>query len=105
VFGDTDAVKSVSVMEGDSVTINSDLTEMKDDYRIQWKFGNTLIAKINKQFDNITVHGRFRDRLKLDKQTGSLTITNITTEHAGRYKLETNIFSMSSFIHLTVYGE
>ncbi|XDV22927.1 hypothetical protein PO909_027680 [Leuciscus waleckii] len=87
-------VKSVSVKEGDSVTLNSDLTEMKDGDVIQWRFGdeNTVIAVINKPNDRITVHddvldGRFRDRLKLDNQTGSLTITNTTTEHDGDYKL------------------
>ncbi|XDV22756.1 hypothetical protein PO909_027659, partial [Leuciscus waleckii] len=93
VFGDE--VKLVSVMEGDSVSLNSDLTEMKDDDVIQWRFGyeSTLIAEINVTADRITVYddvldGRFRDRLKLDKQTGSLTITNTTTEHDGDYKLQ-----------------
>ncbi|CAM4661450.1 unnamed protein product [Leuciscus chuanchicus] len=86
-----------SVIEGDSVTINSDVTEMKDDDVIQWRFGykNTVIAEINKRADRITVYddvldGRFRDRLKLDNQTGSLTITNTTTENAGDYKLLIN---------------
>ncbi|XP_077081414.1 uncharacterized protein LOC143735216 [Siphateles boraxobius] len=94
VFGDT--VK-ISVNEGDSVSLNSDLTEMKDDDVIQWRFGNknTSIAEINKRADRITLYddvlnGRFRDRLKLDNQTGSLTITNTTTEHAGGYKLQIN---------------
>ncbi|XDV22776.1 hypothetical protein PO909_027597 [Leuciscus waleckii] len=89
-----DEVKSVSVKEGDSVTLNFNLTEMKDYDVFQWRFGdeNTLIAKINKWPDRITVYddvldGRFRDRLKLDNQTGSLTITNTTTGHAGDYKL------------------
>ncbi|XDV22855.1 hypothetical protein PO909_027647, partial [Leuciscus waleckii] len=87
----------VSMIEGHSVTLNSDLTEMKDDDVIQWRFGdeNTVIADINKRADRITVYddvldGRFRDRLKLDNQTGSLTITNTTTEHAGLYKLQIN---------------
>ncbi|XP_077081436.1 uncharacterized protein LOC143735225 [Siphateles boraxobius] len=87
-----DEVKSVSVMVGDSVSLNSDLTEIKDDDWIQWRFGNTLIAEISRRVTRITVYddvldGRFRDRLKLDKQTGSLTITNTTTEHEGRYEL------------------
>ncbi|KAK9968929.1 hypothetical protein ABG768_027146, partial [Culter alburnus] len=98
----------VTVWEGDSVTLNSDLTEMKDDDVIQWRFWieNTLIAEINVTADRITVYddvldGRFRDRLKLDKQTGSLTITNITTEHDGEYKLEIN--SVENFFILFVF--
>ncbi|XDV24139.1 hypothetical protein PO909_028396, partial [Leuciscus waleckii] len=93
VFGDTDAVKSK--MEGESVTLNSDLTEMEDDDLILWRFEKTLIALINVLADSMTVYddvtdGRFRDRLKLDNQTGSLTIMNTRTEHAGVYKLQTN---------------
>ncbi|XP_048031387.1 uncharacterized protein LOC125258476 isoform X2 [Megalobrama amblycephala] len=101
----------ISVKEGDSVTLNSRLTEMKDDDVIQWKFGNyknSLIAEINKWANNITVYddvldGRFRDRLKLDKQTGSLTITNITAEHTGRYTIYKKYMGMT-FI-LALYDE
>ncbi|KTF89397.1 hypothetical protein cypCar_00039873 [Cyprinus carpio] len=57
--------------------------------------------------------GRFRDRLKLDNQTGSLTITNITTEHAGLYeveitgvKLSTKEFSSKKVSHsVSVYDQ
>ncbi|KAL0161675.1 hypothetical protein M9458_045400, partial [Cirrhinus mrigala] len=94
-------------MEGDSITLNS-YTEMVDDDVVQWSFGraNTLIAAINKRADSMTVYndvldGRFRDRLKLDKLTGSLTITNITMEHAGHYKLQ--IFYLEIDYILTVY--
>ncbi len=100
----------ISVLEGDSVTLNSGLTEMTDDDLILWRFGaeNTSIAEINVMGDNMTVYddvldGRFRDRLKLDNQTGSLTITNTTTEHAGDYVLLIN--NVSKCFPLTVYGE
>uniref|UniRef100_A0A8C1SBN1 Immunoglobulin domain-containing protein n=1 Tax=Cyprinus carpio TaxID=7962 RepID=A0A8C1SBN1_CYPCA len=109
VFGD-----SVSVMEGDSVTLNTDRTEIHEDDDILWKFGaeKSQIAKIKKKkqiFTNDGPDGRFRDRLKLDNQTGSLNITNITTEHAGLYELEisgakkaSKIFSVSVYAHLPV---
>ncbi|KAL1252062.1 hypothetical protein QQF64_019858, partial [Cirrhinus molitorella] len=84
----------ISVKGGDSVTLNSGRTEIMDDDLILWRFGNetTLIAEISKRTDSITVYddvlnGRFRDRVKLDNQTGSLTITDTTTEHAGYYLL------------------
>ncbi|XP_016360469.1 SLAM family member 5-like [Sinocyclocheilus anshuiensis] len=97
-------MKSVSVKEGDSVTLNSGLTEIMDDDEIQWRFGNenTLIAEINKRTDNITVYedvldGRFRDRLKLNKQTGSLTITNTRITNFGVYKLYSNYIKAIMF--------
>ncbi|XP_048038178.1 uncharacterized protein LOC125263232 isoform X2 [Megalobrama amblycephala] len=105
-FGIRGEVKYVNVKEGDSVTLDSDLTEMKDDGVILWRFENTLIAEISKRADRFTVYddvldGRFRDRLKLDKQTGSLTITDITMKHAGDYKLQINYMRVESFF-LTV---
>ncbi len=79
--------ESVSVMEGDSVTLNTDLTEIHEYNDILWKFGveNSLIAEINREKQIFSIYddvpdGRFRDRLKLNHQTGSLTITNITTQ-------------------------
>ncbi|KAK7136611.1 hypothetical protein R3I93_016832 [Phoxinus phoxinus] len=106
-----DEVKSVSVKEGDSVSLNSSLTEMKGYDWIQWRFGdeNTLIAEIDKWFDRFTVYedvldGRFRDRLKLDKQTGSLTVTHTTTEHAGYYKRQMYSGRLSSKVfRVSVY--
>ncbi len=66
------------------------------------------IAQINVMASSMTVYDdvldeRFRDRLKLDHQTGSLIITNTRTEHTGLYKLQIN--SVSKSFSLTVYGE
>ncbi|XP_073699682.1 uncharacterized protein [Garra rufa] len=89
VFGE-----SVSVTEGDSVTLHTDAIQIREDDDILWKFGaeKSQIAKMKKKkqiFNTSDVpDGRFRNRLKIDNQTGSLTITNITKEHAGVYQLE-----------------
>jgi len=90
VSGD-DEVKSVSVMVGDSVTLNSGTHIQRDDV-IEWKFGdlNTPIAEINRKTGIFSTSdgpdGRFRDRLELDYTTGSLTIRKIEIKHSGFYE-------------------
>ncbi|XP_026100751.1 SLAM family member 5-like [Carassius auratus] len=110
VFG-VDAVQSVSVTEGDSVSLN--VTDVQTNDEIEWRFGGILIAEINIKNKKSTVYsdsagGRFRDRLKLD-QTGSLFITNTSTNHSGRYTVTSsrrntllNTFNLSVYAHLPV---
>nr|AAI55095.1 Zgc:171897 protein [Danio rerio] len=95
LFGDADEFKSVLVTEGGSVPLYTYVTEVHDGDQILWKFGhqNTLIAEIMKR-DQIGINinfvvndGIFKDKLQLDKHTGSLTIRNIRTEHTGLYEL------------------
>uniref|UniRef100_A0A8C1VBQ8 Ig-like domain-containing protein n=1 Tax=Cyprinus carpio TaxID=7962 RepID=A0A8C1VBQ8_CYPCA len=112
VFG-VDSVKSVSVTEGESVSLNSDLTEIQRDDEIMWKFNNIMIAKISEKdsksrFYEDSADGRFRDRLKLD-QTGSLIITNTRTTDSGEYKvtgkssgIPLNIFSLTVYAPVPV---
>ncbi|XP_026054792.1 uncharacterized protein LOC113040750, partial [Carassius auratus] len=88
--GKTDIVKSVSVMEGDSVTLNSSFTEIQTDDKIVWHFGNerSVIAKINRETKKIVVSDVRRSyTLKLDHQTGSLIITNTSTTDSGLYEV------------------
>ncbi|XP_051763453.1 uncharacterized protein LOC127519840 isoform X2 [Ctenopharyngodon idella] len=89
----TDGV-SVSVMEGDSVTLNTGVKTNQQE-NIKWFFNNNRIAQISGDLSKICTDvqckdgdEKFRDRLKLDHQTGSLTITNIRTTDSGEYKLQ-----------------
>ncbi|XP_016302421.1 SLAM family member 5-like isoform X3 [Sinocyclocheilus anshuiensis] len=87
--GDTDVIKSVSVTEGDSVTLNTDVTKVQRDDQILWMFGpkETRIAEIYKHsIDMFSSNGTFGDRLQLDSFTGSLTIRNIRSTDSGLYK-------------------
>ncbi|XP_077083176.1 uncharacterized protein LOC143736320 [Siphateles boraxobius] len=113
---ETNEIQSVSVMEGDSVTLNPDITEIhEDDDMTLWKYGTEkyIIAEISRKYGIFTYDdvpdGRFRDRLKLDDQTGSLIITNTTTEHTGVYELvisgtntTSETFSVSVYARLPV---
>ncbi|KAK7126521.1 hypothetical protein R3I94_017871 [Phoxinus phoxinus] len=104
-------------MEGDSVTLNTDVTEVyEDNYNILWTYGAKInvIAEISGKYKMVFTYddvpdGRFRDRLKPDDQTGSLTITHTTTEHAGVYiieitgaKLTSTTFNVSVYARLPV---
>uniref|UniRef100_A0A673KDQ7 Uncharacterized LOC107707595 n=2 Tax=Sinocyclocheilus rhinocerous TaxID=307959 RepID=A0A673KDQ7_9TELE len=108
----TDEV-SVHVMEGDSVILNPHIKKNQQ-VRMKWYFNDICIAQISRDCRQACTDvqcedsdERFRDRLKLDNQTGSLTITNITTTDAGRYELK--IISKSGRISrktliVAVYG-
>ncbi|KAK7136724.1 hypothetical protein R3I93_016928 [Phoxinus phoxinus] len=79
------------MVEGEPVTLHPD-TEIQKDDLILWKFEDTLIAQRTGKTRETRegTDGRFRDRLKLDKRTGSLTIKSTRTEHSGLYKLQQN---------------
>ncbi|XP_050951532.1 uncharacterized protein si:dkey-182g1.4 [Labeo rohita] len=87
---DSEELKLISVMKGDSVTLNTDVNEIQQYLLIQWMFGSTRIAEVNRLTQTNSTYdgadGRFRDRLKLD-QTGSLIITNTRTTDSGLYQL------------------
>ncbi|XP_056614191.1 uncharacterized protein LOC130429568 isoform X2 [Triplophysa dalaica] len=112
LFGDADEVTSVSVKEGHSVTLHMNETEIQNGTLIMWKFGpeETLIAKVRTANNTVSVYndvydGMFRDRLQVDVQTGSLTITNITTQHSGLYQMTISGKQKTSYtFNITVYS-
>lgn len=91
LWHEVDTIKSAV---GDRVTLNTDLTELEADAKVLWTHGenHTCIAKINRCTSKMSVYEgndvRFRDRLQLDPQTGSLSIFNISTAHSDVYTLQ-----------------
>lgn len=103
VFGD-----SVSVIERDPVPLNTGLTEMHEDDVLDWRFGagRVLIARFNKAAREITykdvLDGKFKNRLKLDEQTGSLTIMDSRISDSGEYNVSTSFTSFKKTFIVTV---
>lgn len=82
--------ETVSVIEGDSVTLHTGFTEILTDDHVLWIWLNSsvCIAEIIKQAISFPDGSEiFRNRLQLDYKTGSLTITNITATQNGLYEL------------------
>ncbi|KAK9967222.1 hypothetical protein ABG768_001630, partial [Culter alburnus] len=101
---------SVSVMEGDSVTLNTDV-EIKQQEEIKWFFNDICIAQTSRDQSKICTdvqcNERFRDRLKLDHQIGSLTIMNTRNTDSGLYQLQLKIINSSiskKTFSVTVHG-
>ncbi|KAL0149483.1 hypothetical protein M9458_055271 [Cirrhinus mrigala] len=77
-----------------------------------WNFktNGPLIAKLNQATNDISIiddgpDKRFRNRLKLDHRTGSLTIMNVTTEHAAVYQVTISSKTKTTYrFSVTVYA-
>ncbi|XP_016385910.1 uncharacterized protein LOC107722170 [Sinocyclocheilus rhinocerous] len=83
-----DEMKRKLVKEGESVTLLPGVIKTND--TITWYFNDTRID-INSCTDvHCVADKEFRDRLQLDNQAGSLTITNIRTTDSGLYQLQIN---------------
>ncbi|XP_073718245.1 uncharacterized protein [Misgurnus anguillicaudatus] len=84
----------VFAVEGESVIVTHDVACVQKYNLIRWMYETTLIAKIkrdpnsNQTCCKDPLERKFMGRLKLDDQTGYLTITNLTTTDAGLYKLQ-----------------
>ncbi|XP_050950808.1 uncharacterized protein LOC127153644 [Labeo rohita] len=85
--------KALSSTKGNSETLHSE-TELQKHDLILWRFGaeGSLIAKSDTEDNHTSYYAgddrRFRGRLELDSKTGSLTITDLETEHAGEFRLK-----------------
>ncbi|XP_056615487.1 uncharacterized protein LOC130430451 [Triplophysa dalaica] len=98
--------KVKKVKESDSVSLHIDITEEQRNEKIHWKIkhNNSLVAEIiteNRKISTPFIEERFRDRLKLDDQTGDLIITHMKNEDSGQYEVNVTIGSITHTIHET----
>ncbi|XP_073699497.1 CD48 antigen-like [Garra rufa] len=99
----------VSVMVGDSVTLDYNASEMELKNEIEWRFNNIRIAYVIMGKTIFDDNARFKDRLKLDRN-GSLTIKDTRLTDTGGYKLSTinsnkesiKIFSITVYAPLSI---
>ncbi|KAI1887606.1 hypothetical protein AGOR_G00192050 [Albula goreensis] len=97
-------LRTLKETEGNTVTLNPHLTQEKRDSDILWLFrhesSDTVIAVRFKGQIETDYIDRFRDRLQLDRQTGSLTISNLTTSDSGVYHIQGSLVKFN----LTIYS-
>ncbi|KAL0161050.1 hypothetical protein M9458_044775, partial [Cirrhinus mrigala] len=105
IAGEESEMKSVSVMKGDPVTLH--VPQLQGNELIVWGFGDEgkRIAKHDMEAKSSLLYDtdeRFRDRLKLDHQTGSLIITNSRTTDSGPYTVKISSNKQTSYKRFTV---
>uniref|UniRef100_A0A8C1S3Q8 Immunoglobulin V-set domain-containing protein n=1 Tax=Cyprinus carpio TaxID=7962 RepID=A0A8C1S3Q8_CYPCA len=80
--------------EGDSFTLHTGFHEIQKHDVILWMFGplspDTFLAEINTTLGQISYSddARLRNRVRLDDQSGSLTISNSRSTDTGLYQLQ-----------------
>ncbi|XP_062384631.1 signaling lymphocytic activation molecule-like isoform X2 [Sardina pilchardus] len=90
VFSDTDTQEHINMKRGDDCTLQTG-TVRRSSMIILWSFITTdndlHIAQLYNDDAKIMPTDQFRNRLHLDRHTGSLTVTDIAFMDSGLYKL------------------
>lgn len=110
MFGADANELKMTVVEGDSVTLHTNLTDMKGVIKVLWRVGekdsqDILVGEAGN--DDYKDNTTFSDRLQVDVQTRDITIKNMRSKHTGRYEVEiiSNIGSNYKAFRVTVTGE
>nr|XP_055072790.1 uncharacterized protein LOC129452790 [Misgurnus anguillicaudatus] len=93
--------------KGYSVDLETEVTDIKKGDVIEWRFGETLIAEINPANNIFSTYDGdddlFRDKLKLNHQTGDLNINDFREEHKGDYRLKITRGGKTSYKRFNVF--
>lgn len=95
---------NLTLMVGDSVTLNSGLSEISKEDTMRWFFkkegqNEERIAEITGEKIRLDdLNGIFKDKLELEKKNAFLTITSISSKNTGEYKLKKSENIIISFI-------
>lgn len=102
--------KAVKAREGATATLSPRETKHFAEARVAWTYGavkpNVQIATVTDGRVRCNYNERFRERLKLDPQTGALTIERLRLNDSAIYmfySMGTHIFSQ--LFRLDVYSE
>lgn len=104
----TAGVKTISVKEGEIIILHTGVTEIDGFDLILWKIEDVIVGEINKKTKiHFVDEERFKGRLQLHPQTGSLIISNSRTTESGVYQLHMSSSShcLQRNISVTVSGE
>ncbi|XP_062408364.1 uncharacterized protein LOC134099491 [Sardina pilchardus] len=112
VFSDKDTQEHINMKRGDDCTLQTG-TVRRSSMIILWSFirpttDNDLhIAQLYKDNAEIMPTDQFRNRLHLDRHTGSLTVTDIGFMDSGLYKLNIRGGTQNSYkeFDVIVYGD
>ncbi|KTG00190.1 hypothetical protein cypCar_00027185 [Cyprinus carpio] len=95
------------VMKGKVVTLQTGATGLQRDAEVMWLFESgdqtSRIAQLYKGTVFTHYEPRLVNRLKLDRETGSLTIWNISTSESGLYEVTISGFMSARTFKVDVY--
>lgn len=105
-----DGVKKLSAKEGESVILQTEMTDIPEEDEIEWMFQDAALVKTDRQNKKIIYNKddlASEERLHLDTKSGDLTVKNISTEVSGLYKVKIikSTYTLQKTFNVTLKGE
>ncbi|XP_062316467.1 SLAM family member 5-like [Osmerus eperlanus] len=80
----------LSVQKGKTVTLDTHIAGLQTDDEILWIYNEWMLLQVHRgKLRRTSLDERFKDRLHLDRETGSPSVRDISVHDAGVYQLRT----------------